>query len=78
MEPRDFALLSEASELLARAAAAQRDRDERVSVLLRYETATVTEIGAVTGLSKARIYQIFEKKYGRTVTQMRADDRRSA
>ena len=62
--------LMEASNVLARAKTARRERDERIATMIRYRRASVSEIMGVTGLAKARIYQIFERTYGFPVSQI--------
>jgi len=53
--------LMDLTQKIAAAKGFQRDRDARIASLIRYKRASVTEVVAATGLTKARIYQIVEK-----------------
>lgn len=64
MSSTEYAYFSNVSTIFGRAKTALRERDERVAKLLRYREATLLELMGVTGLTKSRIYQIFEKEYG--------------
>lgn len=73
MDTADFAFLSEATETISMARGARRDRDDRIASLVRYKRASVKEISSATGLTKGRVYQIVEQKYGQSVRAAAAE-----
>jgi hypothetical protein len=70
MDVNDENFLRETTSALGAARRLQRDRDDRIASLIRYRRATVAELMGATGLTKSRIYQIFETKYGFAVSEI--------
>lgn len=68
----DLEFLMDATARIGDARLLQRERDERIASLIRYRRATLAEIMGATGLTKSRVYQIFERVYGFPVSEIDA------
>ena len=51
----------------------KRERNQRIASMLRYGDANVAELMGATGLTKSRLYQIFEAEYGLSASEVRSE-----